>query len=102
MDWTEPNVKFQKIFIKINSNILTSYITSITTKQKIVLFCTKYFYFFLHINQICYSTSLLPQVQSITKHSQKACLKKNILVLYKKIKITFNGSKKSKITKTHF
>ena len=79
MDWTGPNLKFQKILLKINPNILTFYITSITfcyysnkkisMKQKNSLFYTKHSYFFPYINQICYSTSLLPQVQSIAKHS---------------------------------
>jgi hypothetical protein len=80
MDWTRPNLKSQKILLKINLNILTFYITlitfyyysnkKITTKQKKLFFYTKYSYFFPYINQICYSTSPLPQVQSIAKHIQ--------------------------------
>ena len=70
---------FKIFFFKIYHNILIFYITSIifyhflnkkiTTKQKISLFYTKHSYFFFHINQICYSTSPLPPVQSICKHS---------------------------------
>jgi hypothetical protein len=41
----------------------------ITTKQKISLFYTKYYYFFPHINQISYSTSPLTPALSIAKHS---------------------------------
>jgi hypothetical protein len=93
MDW----IGFEKFpnffFLKINLNILIFYITSITfyhfsnikitTKQKISLFYTKYFYFFPHINQICYSINQLLPIQSISKHSQykqqqKGVLEKNV------------------------
>jgi hypothetical protein len=72
--------KIPKIFfLKININIPTFYITSITfyhfsnkkitTKQKISLFYTKHFYFFSPINQICYSTNPLLSIQSLPKHN---------------------------------
>jgi hypothetical protein len=64
----------KKLFFKINLNILTFYITSITfyhfsnkkitTKQKISLFYTKHSYFFSHINQICYSINQFLPIQS--------------------------------------
>jgi hypothetical protein len=56
-------------FISHQSLFITFQIKKIITKQKISLFYTKYSYFFPHINQICYSTSPLPPVQSIAKHS---------------------------------
>jgi hypothetical protein len=76
MEWARP---VQKISLKINRNILTFYITSvifyyysnkkIITKQNFLLFCTKYSYFFSHINQICYNTGLLSQIHSFAKHN---------------------------------
>jgi hypothetical protein len=72
-------VKSPKNFSKSIPTFLLFYVTpitfyhfsnkKITTKQKISLFYTKHYYFFLHINQMCYSISSLPPVQSITKHS---------------------------------
>jgi hypothetical protein len=69
----------KKKFFKININIPTFYITSITfyhilykkitTKQKISLFYTKHSYFFPHINQICYNTNPLLPIQSLPKHN---------------------------------
>jgi hypothetical protein len=69
----------KKNSLKINLNILTFYITSITfyhfsnkkitTKQKISLFYIKHSYFFSHINQICYSTNPLLPIQSLPKHN---------------------------------
>jgi hypothetical protein len=79
MDRTEPTQNLKKKFSKLTP-IFLLYIShqllfipiqikKITTKQKISFFYTKHSYFFLRINQICYCTSPLSQVQSIAKHS---------------------------------
>jgi hypothetical protein len=69
MDQTGPtqNLKKKKIskstptflFFKLHQSLfITIQIKKIITKQKILFFYTKYFYFFPHINQIYYTTTV--------------------------------------------
>ena len=79
----------KKFFLKINHNISTFYIISITfyhfsnkkitTKQKISLFYTKHSYFFLHINQIWYSTSPIHSQTQPKRHCNSLGCWKEVL-----------------------
>ena len=80
-DWTEPDPKTQKFHLKINSNILTFYITSITfyyysnKKLQNNFFFSFFiqnilFFFSSYINQICYCQSLsAPFFKWFAKHT---------------------------------
>jgi hypothetical protein len=62
-------IKTFLLFISYQSLYITIQIKKSLQNKKFQFFYTKHSYFFLHINQICYNTDPLSQVQSITKHS---------------------------------